>query len=185
MVSVCCVCACSRLSHTFSFDWSIHTTNIIQLSRELCVWFLYIACIGCGREHSVETLSTSCVSVFHLYFSRLSQSTPTKPNKSKKKIILDTYTRRTNRMPMTIYYGGCSVLLTKSSDTKIEDINRWTRKMTTTTTTTIKETTHAHEKLSLAIVIVCELVLIKPMNMIGIYDGIIMEISFAITPLCN
>lgn len=57
--------------------------------------------------------------------------------------------------------------------------------MTTTTTTTIKETTHAHEKLSLAIVIVCELVLIKPMNMIGIYDGIIMEISFAITPLCN
>lgn len=86
---------------------------------------------------------------------------------------------------MTISYGGCSVLLTKSSDTKIEDINRWTRKMTTTTTTTIKETTHAHEKLSLAIVIVCELVLIKPMNMIGIYDGIIMEISFAITPLCN
>lgn len=57
--------------------------------------------------------------------------------------------------------------------------------MTTTTTTTIKETTHAHEKLSLAIVIMCELVPIKPMNMIGIYDGIIMEISFAITPLCN
>lgn len=110
--------ACVRVyiyTYVFGRDYQIHAEIILLLllfyglfhstmKHHPTVTQCVQVCVVCGRER-VET-SSSKVSSFCLFYSH-----------AFKKSVSSSHIGPNNvRMPMTIYYGGCFVLLTKSSD---------------------------------------------------------------------